>query len=74
MSAIYDVASDLHICGHQRCKFFYMDVTANLHKLINAIGVIAIGMVWVSRKNIQYNNNYEEYYKYGLPHMQLRDK
>jgi len=45
VAALYDVAEDLNICGHNRCTLLYVDVTKNFYKWI--IGIIAIGFVGV---------------------------
>lgn len=70
MHALYDVAHDVHLCGHGRCRVFFLDVSANLHKIIIGLGVIAIGMVWVGRRNSQYQATHREYYRYDLPRLQ----
>lgn len=47
IAALYDVAEDLNICGHNRCTILYMDVTKNLYKWIIGLFVIALVGIWV---------------------------
>ncbi len=47
VSALYEVAEDLNICGHNRCTILYMDVTKNLYKWIIGIFILALVGVWV---------------------------
>lgn len=46
VAALYDVAEDLNICGHNRCTILYVDVTKNLYKWVFGILIIAIIGVW----------------------------
>jgi hypothetical protein len=47
VSALYEVAEDLNICGHNRCTILYMDVTKNFYKWIIGIFILALVGVWV---------------------------
>ena len=47
VAALYDVAEDLNICGHNRCTILYVDVTKNLYKWVLGILLIALVGVWV---------------------------
>lgn len=47
VAALYDVAEDLNVCGHNRCSLLYVDVTKNLWKWVVGIIIIAFFGVWV---------------------------
>ena len=53
VAALYDVAEDLNICGHNRCTILYIDVTKNLYKWIIGIFILAIVGVWVGLVDIK---------------------
>ena len=67
MTAIHDVAQDLNICGRERCSLLYMDITANLHKIVIGAGLLAILGLYVARKMLKDNtiDVYEN--RYSLP-------
>lgn len=46
VAALFDVARDLSICGHNRCSVFYIDITKNLFKFVLGAVVIATLGVW----------------------------
>jgi hypothetical protein len=50
ITALHDVATDLNICGHGRCHVLYMDVTANLHRIVVGLCLLAAMGIWVSLK------------------------
>jgi len=50
MSAIHDVATDLNICGHDRCAILYVDVTNNLHKIVVTLLVFSVLGAWIFAK------------------------
>lgn len=50
ITALHDVATDLSICGHGRCTVLYMDITANLHKIVIGMTLLAAMGIWVSSK------------------------
>ena len=50
ITALHDCATDLSICGHGRCTVLYMDITANLHKLVIGLALLAAMGIWVSSK------------------------
>jgi len=50
MSAVYDVAHDLNICGHGRCTVLYMDVTSNLHKIVVGSALLSFMGLYVFKK------------------------
>ena len=50
ITALHDVATDLSVCGHGRCSILYMDITANLHKLVIGLALLAAMGIWVSSK------------------------
>tara|TARA_B100000795_G_scaffold242693_1_gene206113 strand:+ start:587 stop:1027 length:441 start_codon:yes stop_codon:yes gene_type:complete len=66
-SAIHDVAQDMHLCGHNRCGIFYLDITANLHKVVIGCGLLAILGLYVSRRLMQDNQRHSELERYRLP-------
>ena len=47
VAALYDVAEDLNVCGHNRCTVLYVDVTKNLYKWVVGIFLLAFVGVWV---------------------------
>ena len=67
VTALHDVATDLNICGHNRCHIFYMDVTQNLPKLVVGIGILSLLGVWLFRKNCADNRRLREIDYYTLP-------
>ena len=67
MSAIHDVATDLNICGHGRCAILYMDVTANLHKVVLTILVFSIMALWIFVKYCSDRKVAADYKRYTLP-------
>ena len=47
VAALYDVAEDLNVCGHNRCTVLYVDVTKNLYKWVVGVILLAFIGVWV---------------------------
>jgi len=66
-SALYDVAQDLNICGHGRCSMFYVDVTANLHKVVIGSGVLAVIGLYIFRRCLADNRIDNQIHYYQLP-------
>jgi hypothetical protein len=68
VSALYDVAEDLNICGHNRCTVLYVDVTKNLYKWVVGIVLIAFIGVWVGLIDLKqmWDQNVQDHYR--LPH------
>ena len=67
MSAIHDVATDLNICGHDRCAILYMDVPANLHKIVLTVLVFSVMGMWIFVKACSDRKAAANYDKYALP-------
>ena len=67
MSAIHDVATDLNICGHDRCAILYVDVTANLHKIVLTVLVFSVMGMWIFVKACSDRKAAANYDKYALP-------
>lgn len=67
VSAIHDVATDLHICGHGRCGSAYVDITQNLHKIVIGTALLSILGVWVFRKTCAESRERREIEYYTLP-------
>ncbi len=68
VAALYDVAEDLNICGHNRCTVMYMDVTKNLYKWVIGIVLVAVVGVWVGMIDLKqmWDNTVMDHYT--LPH------
>lgn len=67
VTALHDVATDLNICGHGRCSIFYYDITANLHKIIVGLGLLAVLGLWIFKKTCTDNKRMREIDYYTLP-------
>lgn len=67
VSAIHDVAEDLHICGHSRCEIFYMDITSNLHKIVLGMVFLSLIGLWIFKKTMSDARSKREYEYYSLP-------
>lgn len=67
LTAIHDVAQDLHICGHGRCTMFYMDITANLHKMVVGCGLLALMGLYVMRRLVSDSRIDRRVAHYQLP-------
>jgi hypothetical protein len=67
VAALYDVAEDLNICGHNRCSVLYIDVTKNLYKWVFGIVTLAFFGIWVGIIDMKqmWDKNYLE--RYSLP-------
>lgn len=67
VAALYDVAEDLNICGHNRCSVLYVDVTKNLYKWVFGIVTLAFFGIWVGIIDMKqmWDKNYLE--RYSLP-------
>lgn len=67
IAALYNVAEDLNICGHNRCSIFYMDVTKNLGKWV--FGIIAISIIgaWAGLFDLKQRWDKRTYDHYKLP-------
>ena len=66
-SAIYDVAQDLNVCGHGRCTVFYMDVTANLHKIVIGSAILSVIGLYVFKRCCEDNKIEQQIHYYQLP-------
>jgi len=67
ITALHDVATDLNICGHGRCHVFYMDVTANLHKIVIGLALLAVMGIWLAKKTCNDRRTMQELEYYSLP-------
>ena len=72
MTAIHDVAQDLNICGHGRCSVFYMDITANIHKVVIGTVLLALIGLYVFRRLLTDRQIDKREYYYQLPSHQQR--
>lgn len=66
-SAIHDVAQDLNVCGHDRCTVFYMDITANLHKIVIGSAVLSVIGMYVFKRCCDDNKIEQQIRYYQLP-------
>jgi len=67
MSALHDVATDLNICGHDRCAILYMDVTANLHKIVLTLLIFSVLGSWIFVKACADRKHAAAVDRYALP-------
>jgi len=67
ITALHDVATDLNICGHGRCHVFYMDITANLHKIVIGLFLLCAMGIWLFKKTCSDRQNMREIEYYALP-------
>ena len=65
IAALYDVAEDLNICGHNRCSILYVDVTKNLYKWIIGVVMFAFVGLWVGIIDLKqmWERSVEDYYR-----------
>jgi len=68
VAALYDVAEDLNVCGHNRCSILYVDVTKNLHKWAFVIFVISGFAFWVGIIDLKQMCDKKQLDKFSLPH------
>lgn len=67
ITALHDVATDLNICGHGRCHVFYMDITANLHKIVVGLLLLSVLGMWLFKKTCSDKKQMREIDYYTLP-------
>ena len=68
VAALYDVAEDLNICGHNRCSVLYVDVTKNLWKWVFGIITLAFFGIWVGIIDYRQMLDKKNLEKFTLPH------
>ncbi len=67
IAALYNVAEDLNICGHNRCTIFYMDVTKNLYKWVIGLLLFAVVGVWAGLFDLKQRWDKRTHDHYQLP-------
>ncbi len=67
ITALHDVATDLSLCGHGRCEILYMDITANLHKIVIGLCLLAAMGIWVANKTCRDRKQMQMMEYYSLP-------
>jgi hypothetical protein len=68
IAALYDVAEDLNVCGHNRCTVLYVDVTKNLYKWVVGVILLAFIGVWVGLIDLKQMWDKKIMDHYTLPH------
>ena len=68
VAALYDVAEDLNVCGHNRCTVLYVDVTKNLYKWVVGIFLLAFVGVWAGLIDLKQMWEQRVMDHYTLPH------
>jgi hypothetical protein len=69
VAALYDVAEDLNVCGHNRCTVLYVDVTKNLYKWVVGIILLAFVGVWIGLIDLKQMWEKRVMDHYTLPHI-----
>ena len=67
MSAIFDTAEDIHICGNGYCSLLGHNITNSLPQIIITFGIFALLLLWASGIQLRRNNQKRAHDYWSLP-------